>query len=54
MDRRQKLEREIALLEKKLQKDHFGGIIDKNARRKDEIRLNKMKKELEKILKDTK
>jgi len=52
MDRKQKLEKEIAQLEKKLQKDHFGGIIDKNARRKDETRLSKLKKELDKLSKE--
>jgi len=52
MDEKEKLEKEIANLEKKLEKDHFGGLFDKNARKKDENRLRKLKKELEKIVKE--
>lgn len=49
MDAREKLEKEIADLEKRLEKDHFGGLINKDQRRKNENRLNKLRKELEKL-----
>ena len=54
MDARQKLEKEIEALEKRLEKDHFGGLINKDQRRKNENRLNKLKKELEKLKKEEK
>jgi len=49
MERKEKIEREIANLEKKLQKDHFGGIVDHAARKRDEKRLAKLRKELESL-----
>ena len=54
MEPREKLEKEIAELEKTLSKDHFGGVVDKAGRRKKEDRLNKLKKELEKLIKEGK
>lgn len=47
----EKLENEIKRLEKKLSKDHFGGLIDSSGRKRDEKKLFKLKKELEKIRK---
>jgi hypothetical protein len=50
-DRIKKLENEIRELELKLKKDHFGTLFDRNARRKEENRLKKLRKELEKLKK---
>lgn len=52
MDAMEKLEKEIADLEKRLEKDHFGGLVNKDQRRKNENRLNKLRKELEKLKKE--
>jgi len=46
-----KLEKEIKELEQKLEKNHFGGLFDRNARKKDENRLKKLRKELERLQK---
>lgn len=54
MEPREKLEKEIADLEKKLAKDHFGGIVDRAGRKKKEDHLRKLKKELEKLIKEGK
>ncbi len=49
MDRIEKLEKDIGRLEDKLSRDHFGGLIDKASRRRDENKLRKLKKELEEL-----
>ncbi len=49
MDEKEKLQKEIERLEEKLSKDHFGGLINQAGRRKDENRLKKLRKELEKL-----
>ncbi len=49
MDEKEKLQKEIERLEKKLTKDHFGGLVNQAGRRKDENRLKKLRKELEKL-----
>jgi hypothetical protein len=54
MDEKEKIEKEIERLEAKLSKDHFGGLMDKGGRRKDENRLIKLRKELEKLSKKKK
>ena len=54
MDEKEKLQKDIEKLEEKLSKDHFGGLINKAGRKKDEKRLNKLRKELEKLTKKSK
>lgn len=49
MDEKEKLQKEIERLEKKISNDHFGGLVNKAGRRKDENRLKKLRKELEKL-----
>ena len=50
-DRIKKLEDDIKRLEEKLQKDHFGTLFDRNTRVKEENRLKKLRKEMEKLKK---
>jgi len=45
----EKIEKEIAELEKKLAKDHFGAIVDQTSRRREENRLKKLRRELSKL-----
>ncbi len=45
----EKLREEIAELEKVMEKDHFGGLFDKNRQDKNYNRLKKLKKELKKL-----
>jgi hypothetical protein len=47
----EKLEKEIKRLEEKLSKDHFGGLVDNSGRKRDEKKLFKLMKELEKLKK---
>jgi uncharacterized protein (UPF0335 family) len=49
MERIKRLEREISELEKKLDKDHFGELFNKEQHKKELNRLAKLKKELEKL-----
>ena len=49
MDEKEKLQKEIERLEERLSKDHFGGLVNQAGRRKDENRLFKLRKELEKL-----
>jgi len=46
---KEQLEKEIKELEKKLDKDHFGGLFNKAQHKKDINRLAKLKKELEEL-----
>lgn len=52
MDRMHKLEKEIKNLQEKLEKDHFGGLLNQATRKKDESRLSKLRKELERLRKE--
>lgn len=49
-----KLERQIKELEKTLSKSGFTGIVDRNSRKKNEDKLRKLSKELEKLKTDRK
>jgi len=51
MDKKTKLEKEIAELEKKLDKDHFGGLLDRATQKRNMNRLQKLRKELENLAK---
>ena len=51
MDEKTRLEKEIAELEKKMDKDHFGGLFDRNAQKRNMVRLQKLRKELEVLTK---
>jgi len=53
VEERQKLEGEIRKLEEKLQKDHFGSLFNRNARKKEENRLKKLRKQLERLNKES-
>lgn len=48
----EKLKRQIKEIETRLEKSNFRGLLDRNARRRDEDRLKKLRKELEKLSKD--
>jgi len=52
MGEKERLEKEIEKLEKKMSQDHFGGLLNKAGRKKDEKRLNKLRKELAKLTKE--
>jgi len=54
MGDKEKIQKEIERLEERLSKDHFGGVVNQAGRRKDENRLNKLRKELEKLGKKSK
>lgn len=51
MDKKAKLEKEIAELEKKMEKDHFGGLFDRTTQKRSMNRLQKLRKELENLTK---
>ena len=51
MDRKAKLEKEVAELEKKMDKDHFGGLIDRGTHKRNMNRLQKLRKDLEALTK---
>lgn len=51
MDKKTRLEKEIAELEKKLDKDHFGGLFDRATQKRNMNRLQKLRKELENLAK---
>jgi anthranilate phosphoribosyltransferase len=48
MDKREQIEKEIEELEKKFDKNHFGGLFEQAQHKKDMNRLQKLRKELEK------
>jgi hypothetical protein len=48
-DKIAKLKEEIEQLEKMMEKDHFGSLIDKGREKKNYNRLKKLKKELKKL-----
>jgi hypothetical protein len=54
MTEKERIEKEIEELEKKLQNDHFGGIFDKGGRKKQENKLKKLKKSLAELTKNKK
>nr|MBN2277877.1 hypothetical protein [candidate division Zixibacteria bacterium] len=54
MDKIQKLELEIERLEEKMEKNHFGGLFNKDERKRDENKLRKLKRELEQLQKTKK
>jgi hypothetical protein len=45
----EKLKEEIAKLEKEMEKDHFGGLLDKVRQQKNYNRLKKLRKELKEL-----
>jgi len=45
----EKLKEEIARLEETMEKDHFGGLLDKARQSKNYNRLKKLKKQLKKL-----
>ncbi|SYZ73320.1 hypothetical protein TRIP_C21438 [Candidatus Zixiibacteriota bacterium] len=49
MDKKAALEKEIVELEKKLSRNHFGGLFYQAQQKKDMNRLTKLRKELEKL-----
>lgn len=49
MEQVEKLMKEIKRLEEKLSKEHFRGLVDQAGRKRDERKLNKLRKELEQI-----
>lgn len=51
MDRIKKLEKEIKILEEKLSKNHFSGLVDRAGRVRDEKKLKKLQKELNELKK---
>jgi len=51
MEKIEKLENEIERLAEKIEKDHFGGLFNKDERRRIENKIKKLKKELEQIKK---
>ncbi|MFH2036519.1 MAG: hypothetical protein ABIJ45_08965 [Candidatus Zixiibacteriota bacterium] len=51
MSKIEKLEKEIQRLEEQLEKNRFGGLFDKVTREREEKKLRKLKKELEKLAK---
>jgi predicted nucleic acid-binding Zn-ribbon protein len=48
----EKLEKDIRRLEERLNKDHFGGLVNKTGRIKDEKKLAKLRKELDQLKKN--
>lgn len=48
-DKIEKLKEEIARMEEMIEKDHFGGLIDKMRQDKNYRRLKKLRKELKKL-----
>ena len=48
-DKTSKIKEEIARLEKLMEKDHFGGVVDKNRAEYNYNRLKKLRKELKKL-----
>ena len=52
MNRKDKLKRQIKEIEKRLEKSGFRGIVDKSIIRRDQDRLKKLRKELEKLEKE--
>jgi len=48
-DKVKKMEEEIARLEEMMEKDHFGGLLDKQRADKNFKRLKKLRKELKKL-----
>lgn len=48
-DKIEKLKEEIARLEELLEKDHFGGLLDRQNTEKNYKRLKKLRKELSKL-----
>ncbi len=49
MSRIEKLKRQIAELEKKIASGGFRDLVEKNSRKRDEDRLKKLRKELDKL-----
>ena len=45
----EKLKADIARLEEMMEKDHFGGLIDRGREKKNYNRLKKLRKELKKL-----
>ncbi len=52
MSKIEKIKRQIKELETRLEKSNFRGVIDRNIIRRDEDRLKKLRKELEKLEKE--
>jgi len=48
----EKIKEEIAKLEKLIEKDHFGGLLDKSRADQNYNRLKKLRKELKKLEED--
>ena len=49
-DQIEKLKEEISRLEETIEKDHFGGLLNRQESEKNYKRLKKLRKELEKLL----